>query len=174
MLRLIVLAGLAALAVLEVATVIALSNTLGAGGALVVLGLDVVLGVLLMRWAVRSRPPQRGWRLAAGMIVALPGLVLDAVALVLLVPRVQQFVRERVLRGTESILRQQGVSVVTVSDPAGRHRVVRGDVVDGDQADARGDDGSQAGPAGQHHEDEDRAPGGRPGPRIVRGEIADG
>ena len=120
MARLLTLAALAGLAVAEVAAVLALVGWIGPTATLVVLGLDMLVGVLVMRWAVRGAPEQRGWRLAAGGFIALPGLVLDLVGLVLLVGGVQRWVRARILQSTESMLRRGGMTVVTVTEAFSR------------------------------------------------------
>ena len=161
MARFLTLAALAALAVAEVAAVLALVGWLGPVPALLVLGLDMLLGVLVMSWGMRTAPPQRGWRIAAGAMIALPGLVLDGVGLLLLIPPVQRWLGGHVLRGTESVLRRQGVSVVTVTDAQGvpRTTVVPGDVVVGEVV----EDATQTDRAGSTPD---------PGPQVVRGEIA--
>lgn len=185
MARLLTLAALAGLAVAEVAAVLALVSWIGPTATLVVLGLDMLVGVLVMRWAVRGAPEQRGWRLAAGSFIALPGLVLDLVGLVLLVPGVQGWVRARILQSTESMLRRSGMTVVTVTDPSGAQRttvvpgeVIPGEVVDGTMAgdtmpgDTMGDPDSPGATGAGPDMPTDRA-GGTPdtGPRVVRGEI---
>ncbi len=160
------LASLAALTVAEVAAVLALVGWIGPAATLIVLGLDVLLGVVVMRWAVRSAPEQRGWRLAAGSVIALPGLVLDVVGLALLVPGVQRWLQARVLRGTESVLRRSGLTVVTVTDPSGARRttVAPGDVIPGEVVDL-----GEPAPGTPT----DRADGtSDTGPRVVRGELA--
>lgn len=161
MARFLTLLLLALLAVGEVAAVMALAGWLGPVGALVVLGLDVLVGLMVISWGARSAPPQRGWRMAAGAVIAIPGLVLDLVGVVMLLPPVQRWLSAHVTRGTESLLRRQGVSVVTVTDAEGvlRTTVVPGDVIPGEVVDPstptdRGGDSPQ------------------PGPRVVRGEIA--
>jgi UPF0716 protein FxsA len=166
MARLLTLAVLALLAVAEVAAVLALVDTLGTATALLVLGLDMALGMVIMRWAARGPVEDRGWRIAAGAFVALPGLVLDLVGILLLVPPIRSWLKERVARGTESALRRRGVSVITVTDPSGARRstVVPGDIITGEVVDAG--DPAPGTPT-------DRADGmSEPGPRVVRGEIA--
>jgi UPF0716 family protein affecting phage T7 exclusion len=131
-----------------------------------VLGLDMLLGVIVMRWAARGPATGRGWRITGGAVIALPGLVLDLVGFALLLPAVQAWLQSRVLRGTESALRRQGLSVVTVTDPTGASRttVVPGDVIPGRVVDLDDQDAADT--------PTDRA-GQRPdtGP-VVRGEIA--
>ncbi len=117
MARLLTLGFLALLAVAEVAAVLALVDWLGPFGAMVVLALDVLVGLMVIRWAVRGPAKDRGFRLAAGAFIALPGLVLDLVGVVLLIPAVRDWVRTRVMRSTESALRRSGISVVTVTAP---------------------------------------------------------
>jgi UPF0716 family protein affecting phage T7 exclusion len=153
---------LALLTVAEVAAVVALEQRLGAFTTLLVLGLDMLLGIVIMAWALRS-PPPRGWRLLAGAIVALPGLVLDVVGVALLVPSVQRWFSAHVTRGTESLLRRQGMSVVTVTDAAGTRRttVVPGDVVPGEVVPPEASTPSDTTPNG---------PAQRPG--VIRGELA--
>lgn len=166
MARLLVLAALAALAVAEVAAVLALVNWIGPAATIIALGLDMLAGVLVMRWAVRGAPEQRGWRLAAGSFIVLPGLVLDMVGLALLVPGVQVWLQAKVLRGTESMLRRSGLTVVTVTDPSGARRttVAPGDVIPGEVVDL-----GEPGPGMPA----DRADGtSDTGPRVVRGELA--
>lgn len=166
MARLLTLGALALLAVAEVAAVIALVDALGSATALLVLGLDMLLGMVIMRWAARGPVEDRGWRIAAGAFVALPGLVLDLVGVLLLVPAIRPWLKARVARGTESALRRRGVSVITVTDPSGvrRSTVVPGDVIAGEVIDVG--DPAPSTPT-------DRADGtSEPGPRIVRGEIA--
>ena len=92
MTRFLTLAFLALLAVAEVAAVLALVDRFGGPVALLVLFLDVVAGLAVIRWGARSLPPARGWRIAAGAFIALPGLVLDLVGLALLVPPIQRWV----------------------------------------------------------------------------------
>ena len=108
MARFLVLALLAALTVAEVAAVILLVDSVGGPLALMVLFLDVVVGLAVIRWGARSQPPVRGWRIAAGRFIALPGLVLDLVGLALLVPAVQRWLSGHVLRQTEAALRRGG------------------------------------------------------------------
>lgn len=166
MARLLVLAGLAALTVAEVAAVMALVGRLGAATTLLVLAADMLLGVVVIRWAARGPVEGRGWRLTAGAFIALPGLVLDVVGALLLVPGVQRWMSRRVTAGTESLLRRQGMRVVTVTDATGAERttVVPGEVIPGQVVD---DDvpGAESAP-------ERAAEHGDPGPRIIRGEIA--
>jgi UPF0716 protein FxsA len=170
MARFLTLAFLAALAVAEVAAVLALVDRFGGAVAMLVLVLDVVAGMAVIRWGARTAPPARGWRMAAGAFIALPGLVLDLVGLALLVPPIQRWVSGHILRGTEAAMRKRGVSVITVTDATGAPRttvvpgdVIPGQVVEGDPApqSASGDDTTDR--AGSEPE---------PGPRVVRGEIA--
>ena len=160
MARLLTLAALAVLTVAEVAAVLGLASWLGPTTTLIVLGLDMLVGIVIIRWAVRGPVPGRGWRITAGAFIALPGLVLDLVGLLLLVPGVQRWMNRRVTSGTESFLRGQGMRVVTVTDASGAERttVVPGDVIPG-QVVEPDDVGAQA-PA----QPEDSAP------RVVRGE----
>ncbi len=112
----------------------------------------------------------RGWRIAGGAFIALPGLVLDLVGLALLVPPVQRWVAGHVLRGTEAAMRTRGVSVITVTDASGAPRttVVPGDVIPGQVVE---DAAAPSEPAGGNATDRaGSAP--EPGPRVVRGEIA--
>lgn len=167
MARFISLALLAALAVAEVAAVILLVDWVGGAMALLILFMDVVVGLAVIRWGARSQPPVRGWRIAAGCFIALPGLVLDLVGLALLVPAIQRWLSGHVLRQTEAALRRGGVSVVTVTDSSGvpRTTVVPGDVVPGEVVDADpapGGAGSTTDQAGYEPE---------PGPQVIRGEI---
>lgn len=164
MARLLILALLALLAVAEIAAVLALVDSVGGAAALLVLLLDMVAGLYVMRWGARSLPPARGWRIAGGAFIALPGLVLDLVGLLLLVPAVQEWVSGHVLRGTEAALRRRGVSVVTVTDASGAPRttvvpgdVIPGVVVEGDSTPERTTDRGGQGP--------------QPGPDVVRGEV---
>jgi UPF0716 protein FxsA len=170
MTRFLTLALLALLAVAEVAAVLALVDRFGGPVALMVLLLDVVAGLAVIRWGARSQPPARGWRIAAGAFIALPGLVLDFVGLALLVPPIQRWVSGHVLRGTEAAMRKRGVSVITVTDASGAPRttVVPGDVIPGEvvQTDST-TSGSSGGNATDRAGDEPE-----PGPRVVRGEIA--
>lgn len=170
MARLLTLLGLALLAVAEVASLIWLTDALGASGALLVLTLDVMVGVLVMRWAARGPAPDRGWRITAGAIIAIPGLVLDLVGVLLLVPPVREWAKAHLMRTTESALRRRGVSVVTVTDATGVRRatVVPGDVIGGEVVEESGsspdtptDRGSSPNPGPPNS-----------GPRVVRGEIA--
>ena len=183
MIRLLVLGFLALLTVAEVAAVVALVDWLGPSGALVVLTIDMLIGLLVIRWAALGPPKDRGFRLSAGAFIALPGLVLDLVGVALLIPAVRSWIRARVMRSTESALRRRGISVVTVTGP--RDVVPGVVVVDGtdasdeqSRADAETsrpweetDAGSPSGPAGQRG-GFDR---GRPsGPPVIRGEIVSG
>lgn len=177
MARFVTLALLAALAVAEVGAVILLVESVGGPVALLVLFLDVVVGLAVIRWGARSQPPVRGWRIAAGCFIALPGLVLDLVGLALLVPAIQRWLSGHVLRQTEAALRRGGVSVVTVTDASGvpRTTMVPGDVVPGEVVDV--------GPADVDPAGADPAPGRadsttdqagdepEPGPKVIRGEI---
>lgn len=168
MARFLTLALLALLAVAEVAAVLALVDTVGGPMALLLLALDVVAGLAVIRWGARSLPPARGWRIAAGAFIALPGLVLDLVGLALLVPPIQRWVSGHVLRGTEAAMRKHGASVITVTDASGVQRttVVPGDVIPGQVVEG---DGPSDGPG----ETSNRAGSEpEPGPRVVRGEIA--
>jgi UPF0716 protein FxsA len=176
MVRFLVLALLAALTVAEIAAVVALVDAFGGAVALMVLFLDVVAGLFVMRWGARSQPPVRGWRIAAGAFIALPGLVLDLVGLVLLLPPVQVWLSGHFLRGTEAALRKRGVSVVTVTDANGvpRTTVVPGEVIPGQVVEGDGGPGSDSGdsPGQAHGSTTDR--GGsepQPGPDVIRGEI---
>ena len=176
MVRFLVLALLAALTVAEIAAVVALVDAFGGVVALMVLFLDVVAGLFVMRWGARSQPPVRGWRIAAGAFIALPGLVLDLVGLVLLLPPVQVWLSGHFLRGTEAALRKRGVSVVTVTDAKGvpRTTVVPGEVIPGQVVEGDGGPGSDSGdsPGQAHGSTTDR--GGsepQPGPDVIRGEI---
>jgi UPF0716 protein FxsA len=123
MARLLILGFLALLTIAEVAAVLALVEWLGPFGAMVLLALDVLVGLMVMRWAVRGPVKDRGFRLTAGAFIALPGLVLDLVGVALLIPPVREWLRARITRGTESALRRGGISVVTVTAP--------GDVIPG-------------------------------------------
>lgn len=169
MARFLTLGFLALLTVAEVAAVLALVDRIGGPAALLVLFLDVVLGLAVMRWGARSLPPARGWRIAAGAFIALPGLVLDLVGLALLVPPVQNWVSGHILRGTEAAMRMRGVSVITVTDASGAQRttvvpgdVIPGQVVEGDSTIGDPSAGNAKDRAGSEPE---------PGPRVVRGEI---
>ena len=119
----------------------------------------------------RTQPaPSRGWRIAAGAFIALPGLVLDLVGLALLVPPIQRWVSGHLLRGTEAAMRKRGVSVITVTDATGAPRttVVPGDVIPGEVVEADSTTtGATSGNATDRAGDEPE-----PGPRVVRGEIA--
>lgn len=173
--RFLVLAGLALLTAAEVAAVLWLVGALGPVGALTVLCLDMLAGMLIMRWGLRGPDRERGWRLAAGAVIALPGLVLDLVGLALLVPGVRTWLQRSVLRGTETALRRRGVSVVTVTDASGAARttVVPGDVIAGevviDPTEPRAS-APDAGPSRTTKDPGAGAPGS--GPSVVRGELA--
>jgi UPF0716 family protein affecting phage T7 exclusion len=173
MARFLTLAFLALLAVAEVAAVLALVDTFGGPVALMLLLLDVVAGLAVIRWGARSLPPARGWRIAAGVFVALPGLVLDLVGLALLVPPIQRWVSGHVLRGTEAAMRKRGVSVITVTDASGAQRttvvpgdVIPGQVVEGDSTPADSSESSGVNATDRAGSEPE------PGPRVVRGEIA--
>lgn len=167
MARFLTLALLALLAVAEVAAVVVLVNAVGEFSAALVLMLDVLVGLYIVRWGARSQPPGRGWRMAGGAVIAIPGLVLNVVGVLLLVPAVQSWVSGHVLRSTSAALRRRGVSVVTVTDPSGSPRttvvpgvVIPGEVIDPPESSA-GE--SASGPA---------SPGdATSGPGIVRGEL---
>ncbi|MCU0300381.1 MAG: FxsA family protein [Candidatus Nanopelagicales bacterium] len=165
MARFATLAVLALLAVAEVAAVMALEQHLGAPTTLLVLGLDMLLGLVVMAWALRT-PPPRGWRLLAGAVIALPGLVLDLVGGALLLPPVQRWLATHLDRGAQSLLRRQGMSVITVTGADGLRRttVVPGDVVPGEVVEPSPADG--AGPPPETPND----PAQRPG--VIRGELA--
>jgi UPF0716 protein FxsA len=171
MTRFLTLALLALLAVAEVAAVLALVDRFGGPVALMVLLLDVVAGLAVIRWGARSQPPARGWRIAAGAFIALPGLVLDLVGLALLVPPIQRWVSGHVLRGTEAAMRKRGVSVITVTDASGAPRttVVPGDVIPGEVVET---DSTTSGSSGGNATDRAAGDEPEPGPRVVRGEIA--
>ena len=168
MARFLTLALLALLAVAEVAAVLALVDTVGGPMALLLLTLDVVAGLAVSRWGARSLPPARGWRIAAGAFIALPGLVLDLVGLALLAPPIQRWVSGHVLRGTQAAMRRRGASVITVTDASGAQRttVVPGDVIPGQvvESDVPSD--------GSGHTSDRAGNSPEPGPRVVRGEIA--
>lgn len=174
--RFLALGALALLAVAEVAAVMALVDWIGAGPALAVLTLDMLAGLLVMRWAIRSPQSERGWRLAAGAFMALPGLVLDVVGLALLVPWVRRVLKRRVIDGTQSALNRRGVSVITVTDPAGTARttVVPGTVIQGEVVDPGQPAAGPAQSPPEQREGTDRAgaQSPKPGPSVVRGEIA--
>ncbi len=158
MARFVTLLLLAALAVAEVGVVVFLVDALGPTTALAVLALDVLAGLFVMRWGMRGPREERGWRLAAGAVIAVPGIVLDLVGIALLVPGVREALRRSVWRGTESAMRRRGMSVVTVTDPTGtpRRTVVPGEVIPGAVVDPE-EPGSPSGPGGG---------------RVVRGEVA--
>jgi len=178
--RFLVLAGLALLTAAEVAAVLWLVGALGPVGALTVLCLDMLAGVLIMRWGLRGPDKERGWRLAAGAVIALPGLVLDLVGLALLVPSVRTWLQGTVLRGTESALRRRGVSVVTVTDASGAARttVVPGDVITGEVvtdptgSPASSPDSTSPDPAAFRTTKDPGAGAPGSGPSVVRGELA--
>lgn len=167
--RFLVLLVLALLTAAEVAAVLAMVDALGAGATLAILMLDVLAGIVVMRWAVRSPQSERGWRLAAGAVIALPGLVLDLAGLALLVPAVRAWLSRRVLEGTHAALNRRGMSVVTVTDPAGVRRttVVPGDVIPGEVVDP----GQEPAP-GTATDRADASGQSGSGPSVVRGEIA--
>ncbi len=178
--RFVALLLLALLAVAEVGAIMLIVDAVGPANALVLLALDVAVGVMVMRSAIVSSRDDRGWRLAAGAFIALPGFVLDLVGLALLLPGVRRWAGSTVLRSTEAAMRRRGMTVVTVTDSSGRprHTVVPGDVVPGavvddsdDDSAARGD--GQSGPVVR--EDGQTGPGvrrdGPTGP-VVRGELA--
>ena len=169
MARFLTLGLLAALTVAEVAAVLALVEAFGGSVALLVLVLDMLAGLAVMRWGARSAPPVRGWRIAAGAFIALPGLVLDGVGLILLLPLVQRWISGHLLRGTEAAMRKRGVSVITVTDASGAQRttVVPGDVIPGQVVEADADPSSDPGRTTDRAGSEPD-----PGPRVVRGEIA--
>ena len=173
MARFLTLLVLALLTVAEVAAVTALAERFGTFGALVVLGLDVLVGLWVLAWGVRSEPPKRGWRMAAGAVIAIPGLVLDLVGFALLVPPVQRWLGMHVTRSAQTVMSRQGVTVVTVTDEQGRARttVVPGDVIAGEVIET--DDGPAAQPGPNMPTDR---PGGSPGsgPSVIRGELTDG
>ncbi|MGB8022469.1 MAG: FxsA family protein [Candidatus Nanopelagicales bacterium] len=178
--RFLALGALALLAVAEVAAVLALVDWIGGGPALAVLAADMFLGLFVIRWAVRSPQSERGWRMAAGAFICLPGLVLDVVGLVLLIPWVRGFLTKRVLQGTQSALNRRGVSVITVTDTAGTQRttvvpgtVIQGEVVDPGQS--RGPSAADPSPSGPATtKDRTGADAPKSGPSVVRGEIAGG
>lgn len=163
--RFLTLLVVALLVVAEVASLLALVDLLGASGAVLVLAADMAVGMLIIRWAVRGPTADRGWRIAAGVIIALPGLVLDLLGLLLLVPAARRWIASHLSKRTAAALRARGVSVVTVTDVRGQPRstVVPGDVIPGTVVEDPTPD-SAGGPAGPQPES---------GPRIVRGEIAD-
>ncbi len=170
MARFLTLAFLAVLAVAEVAAVVALVDAVGSPAALLLLILDVLVGLGVVRWGVRSQPPARGWRISGGLIIAIPGFVLNVVGVLLLVPVVQRWVAGHVLRSTTAALRRRGVSVVTVTDASGAPRttVVPGAVIPGEVVEPTPP------PAGGPAEGGGRATGPtdpESGPRVVRGEI---
>ncbi len=164
--RFLTLAVLALFTALEVAAVLALKAAVGTAGALLVLCLDVLAGLFVMSWGARSKPPQRGWRVAAGGVIAIPGLVLDLVGLALLIPLVQQWLGAHAERGTQEWLRRNHMSVITVTDVGGVQRttVVNGDVITGEVIDDPGSGSAGAGETGP-------ASGGG---RVIRGEIQGG
>ncbi len=134
MTRFLVLLTLALLTVVEVAAVLALVEWLGGFWTALLLAADVVVGMMVLRWAVTSPPPERGWRLAAGGFIVLPGFVLDLVGIFLLIPGPRDAVAAGVSRRAENALRRRGVSVITVTDPTGapQRTVVQGDVIQGE------------------------------------------
>lgn len=168
MARFLTLLGVGVLAAAEIAALMWLTDALGASGALLVLGADMLAGVLVMRWAARGSATDRGWKLAAGAIIALPGLVLDLLGVLLLVPPIRAWAKAHLTRRTESALRRRGVSVVTITDPTGARRttVVPGDVIAGEVI----DDGAAAPSPDMPTDRAGSSP--EPGPRVVRGEIA--
>lgn len=142
MTRFLTLLALALLAAAEVTAVIWLAEQFGPLGALSVVGLDVFLGIYLFGIAARSVGEQRGWRMAAAAVIALPGLVLDLVGLALYLPSVQQFVIKNLRNSAHEAFARQGVSVVTVTDATGMPKTafIQGDVIAGEVVDISDDD----------------------------------
>ena len=160
--RFLVLLVLALLTIAEVAAVLALFDWVGAGGTAVILGLDMFLGVLIMRWAMASPPEKdRGWKIAGGAVIAFPGLVLDVFGLALLFPPTRKVLKSALARNVESAARRSGVSVITVTGADGMPQtiVVQGDVIVGEVVDP-----TTSGPAPAQPDS------GSP-PGVIRGEI---
>lgn len=165
MARLLVLASLALLAIAEIAAVMALYDGIGPALTIVVLGIDMLAGLLVMRWALTSpASADRGWKLAGGAFIALPGLVLDLVGLALLLPPTRGWLKRILARNVAAAAARSGVSVITVTGPDGSPAtaVVPGEVIVGEVVDPEPQDGP---PSGTGHS-------GPQGPRIIAGEIA--
>lgn len=163
--RFLVLLSLALLTIAEIGAVMWLYNWIGPAGTILVLGMDMALGIWIMRWAVRSPADQdRGWKLAGGAVIALPGLVLDLFGLALVVPATRRVLKRALARNMETAARRGGMSVITVTAPDGSQQttVVQGDVIPGEVVDLSD---APPGPAGSQ-------PPGQG--KVIRGEILGG
>jgi hypothetical protein len=127
----------------------------------------------VMRWGLGSPPGPRGFRIAGGAFIVLPGLVLDLVGLALLLTPVQEWVRGHLTRTTEDVLGRSGISVVRMTST----EVIPGSVIPEEHRTT----GSTRAP-GAPGSDERSYPGPGtptdragsepdPGPRVIRGEI---
>jgi UPF0716 protein FxsA len=148
---------LALYALLEITVATALAAVIGWTWVLVLMAALVILGVAVMRTAgmaaARSlrgatgpdglgAPPagtgaavgDASLRFAAGVLIALPGLVTSAFGLLLLVPPLRRVLGVAVVGWFVARLRRRGVSVVSSyrADGSRFTRVVPGDVVEGE------------------------------------------
>lgn len=166
MARFLTLASLALLTIAEIAAVLALYNWVGPALALAVLGLDMLAGLLVMRWALTSPAgADRGWKVAGGAFIALPGLVLDLVGLALLLPPTRSWLKRVLQRNVAAAAARSGVSVITVTGPDGSPAtaVVPGEVIVGEVVQVDPQAGPPPGAAGRNEPQP---------PRIIAGELA--
>lgn len=152
-----VLLVLAVYALLEIAVASALAAAIGWSWVLVLMAGLAVLGIAVMRTAgmaaagslrAAARPDGRGvtaagtgaavgdasLRFAAGVLIALPGLVTSAFGLLLLIPPLRRILGVAVVGWFVARLRRRGLSVVSSYGADGTRftRVVPGDVVEGE------------------------------------------
>lgn len=169
MARFLTLLALALLTIAEIGAVLWLYDAIGPVGTFAVLGMDMFLGLVLIRVAATSaNPTDRGWKVAGGAIIALPGLVLDLVGLAFWLPPTRALFKKVLSRNVAVMASRSGMSVVTVTGPDGQPvtTVVQGDVVPGEVVDPPNAAGA---PAATYPPDS-----GSSGPRVIRGEIVAG
>jgi UPF0716 protein FxsA len=136
-------AGLLALPVLELATIIIVGRAVGLFGTLLLLAAGAVAGVVVLRRVgaaaarrviqrpgelpvlARPAPPGTALLVPAGLLLIVPGFLSDVVGLVLLVPPVRRAVAARV---GEAVVRQVNLRASGMVPG----RVIRGEVIPGE------------------------------------------
>jgi UPF0716 family protein affecting phage T7 exclusion len=92
-----VLAGVLGFALVEVVVLIRFADRFGVGATVAVLTASALLGLVLLA-RLRSRTGGRGFDLAGGLLLLVPGLISSVLGLLLLTPVVRRAVRTRLWR----------------------------------------------------------------------------
>jgi UPF0716 family protein affecting phage T7 exclusion len=104
----------------EVVVLIRFADRFGVGATAVVLTLSALLGLALFV-RVRSRSGGRGFDLASGLLLLVPGLISSVLGLLLLTPVVRSVVRARLWRWA----RRRGlINETTLSEPGAASNTV--------------------------------------------------